>query len=199
MKFASSFLAVSATLAALTVSTLGSASIALAQSTDLGDLVGARAGQSERELQRRGYRNVGSERGDDRSYTFWWNAERRQCVTIATMDGRFSSITPTPAADCGRSASNERQRDRGYRDRPRRDYESSRQSSRGSDVEDMKQYCREEAADRVDRRVSEMYIMSAQKLRTQSIVYGYHQPRGTNVFYYCYFDTEGRLTEFQGG
>lgn len=199
MKFANSFLAVSATLAVLAVSTLGPSSIAQAQSTGLDDMVGARAGQGERELRRRGYRNVGSERGDDRSYTFWWNAERRQCVTIATMDGRFSSITPTPAPDCGQSASRERPRERRHRDRSRRDYDSPWRSARGSDAEDLKQYCREEAADRLDRGVSQMYIMSVQKLRTQSIVYGYHQPRGTNVFYYCYFDTEGRLTNFQGG
>lgn len=77
---------------------------AIAQSTGLDDLVGARAGQAESELQRRGYRNVGGQAGDDRSYSNWWNADRRQCVSIATMDGRFSSITPTTAPDCRQPA-----------------------------------------------------------------------------------------------
>lgn len=79
-------------------------SVADAQSTGLEDMVGARAGQAEMELQRRGYTNVRSERGDDRAYTYWWNADRRQCVTIATMDGRYNSIQPTLPPDCRQSA-----------------------------------------------------------------------------------------------
>lgn len=79
--------------------------IAHAQSTGLEDMVGARAGQAEGELQRRGYVNTGGSKGDDRSYTNWWNADRRQCVTIATMDGRYASITPTTAPDCRQSSS----------------------------------------------------------------------------------------------
>lgn len=64
-----------------------------------------RAGQAESELGRRGYRFIRAEQGDDRGYTFWWNAARRQCVTIATMEGRYSSITSSPAPDCRQSAS----------------------------------------------------------------------------------------------
>jgi hypothetical protein len=88
---------------------------ALAQSTGLEDLVGARAGQAEGELERRGYRNVGGAKGDDRSYTNWWNADRRQCVTIATMDGRYASITQTTAPDCRQPA---------VRPRPQYDYQN---------------------------------------------------------------------------
>lgn len=76
-----------------------------AQSTGLEDMVGARAGQAEGELQRRGYRNVRGEQGDDRSYAYWWNDSRRQCVTIATMNGRFNSITRTTPPDCRQAAS----------------------------------------------------------------------------------------------
>ncbi len=76
------------------------ATAAIAQTTGLEDMVGARAGQAEGEVQRRGYVNVRGEKGDDRSYTYWWNAARRQCVTIATMNGRYDSITPTTAPDC---------------------------------------------------------------------------------------------------
>lgn len=72
---------------------------------DLADMVGARAGQAEGELARRGYRNTGGEQGDDRSYTNWWNASQRQCVTIATMDGRYASITRTTAPDCRQPSS----------------------------------------------------------------------------------------------
>ena len=76
------------------------ASIAQAQTTGLEDLVGARGGQAEGELQRRGYGFVRVEKSDDRSYTYWWSDERRQCVTIATMDGRYASIQPTLPPDC---------------------------------------------------------------------------------------------------
>lgn len=87
---------------------------ATAQSTGLDDLVGARAGQAEGELQRRGYRNTGGSKGDDRSYTNWWSAERRQCVVIATMDGRYASITPTLPPDCRQTGARESGRNSGY-------------------------------------------------------------------------------------
>ncbi len=95
----------STALTALLLAATSIPTIANAQSTDLEDMVGARAGQAEAELQRRGYVNTGGQQGDDRSYTNWWNAARRQCVTIATMDGRYSSIQPTTAPDCRQSAS----------------------------------------------------------------------------------------------
>lgn len=79
-------------------------SAATAQATGLEDMVGARAGQGELEIRRRGYVDVRAEQGDDRAYTNWWNAERRQCVTVATMDGRYSSIQSTLPPDCGKSA-----------------------------------------------------------------------------------------------
>jgi len=78
--------------------------VATAQNAGLSDLVGARAGQAEGELQRRGYVNTGGTKADDRSYTNWWNASRQQCVTIAVMDGRYASITATPAPDCRQRA-----------------------------------------------------------------------------------------------
>ena len=77
---------------------------ARAQSTGLEDMVGARAGQGEMELQRRGYVNIRGEQGDDRAYTYWWNADRRQCVSIATMEGRYNSIQPTTSPDCRKPA-----------------------------------------------------------------------------------------------
>ncbi|VXD07913.1 conserved exported hypothetical protein [Sphingomonas sp. T1] len=85
---------------------MGSAfpTIAHAQSTGLEDMVGARAGQAEMELQRRGYVNIRGEQGDDRVYTYWWNADRRQCVSIATMEGRYNSIQPTTSPDCRKPA-----------------------------------------------------------------------------------------------
>jgi len=90
---------------------------AAAQSTGLDDLVGARAGQAEQAIQARGYRFIRGEKGDDRAYTYWWNADRRQCVTIATMDGRYRSITASPAPDC-RQRNAPWRPDGGYRPQP---------------------------------------------------------------------------------
>lgn len=89
----------------LTMSALPAAAYAQSTPRDLADMVGARAGQAEGELARRGYRFVRNDRGDDRSYTYWWNEARQQCVTIATMEGRYDSIITTLAPDCGRQAS----------------------------------------------------------------------------------------------
>jgi len=94
------------------------AAAAHAQATGLEDMVGARAGQAEGELQRRGYVYTGGSQGDDRSYTNWWNADRRQCVTIATMNGRYDSITPTLPADCRKPANVRPRPDGGYQPQP---------------------------------------------------------------------------------
>lgn len=75
---------------------------ALAQSTppDVRDLVGARAAGAENALTTRGYANVRTQAGDDRKWTYWWNGRRNICLSVTTMNGRFDSITATPAPDC---------------------------------------------------------------------------------------------------
>lgn len=108
--------------AALTM-TMGLSAAAYAQNTpyDLRDMVGARAGQAEGELQRRGYSFVRVETGRDRKWAFWWNADRRLCVSIATVDGRYDSIVTAPAPDCRQQAGGGGRPDRpGGDDRPGR-------------------------------------------------------------------------------
>ncbi len=75
---------------------------ASAQSTpsDVRDLVGARGSSGEAELMRRGYVNAGGQTGDDRVWTYWWNARRGVCLSVVTMNGRYDSIITTPAPDC---------------------------------------------------------------------------------------------------
>ena len=92
----------------------------------LEDMVGARAGQAEGALQSRGYRFIRTTTGDDRKWSYWWNDARRQCVSIATVNGRYDSIVATPAPDCGqRPTSGGNRPDPGYRpdpgDRPQPD------------------------------------------------------------------------------
>jgi hypothetical protein len=80
---------------------LAFASAAVAQTPrELQGLVGARAAGAESAMKSRGYVNVRAERSGDRSYTYWWNARSRTCVTIATMNGRYDSITISPEPDC---------------------------------------------------------------------------------------------------
>ncbi|WP_439532535.1 hypothetical protein [Polymorphobacter sp.] len=74
----------------------------VAQETPAGlkDMVGARAGQAEDELGRRGYRFVRTQEGDDRKWSFWFDATYGRCVSITTADGRYQSIVEAPVADC---------------------------------------------------------------------------------------------------
>lgn len=67
----------------------------------LNDLVGARATGAETQMRARGYDFIRTDKSDDRSYSYWWNGSTRQCVTVVTMNGRYDSITSTPAPDCG--------------------------------------------------------------------------------------------------
>lgn len=109
-----------AVMLAATVATPGAAQ-APAQ---VADLVGARGSGGETALQSRGYTFVRVQDGDDRKWSYWWNASRRECIAVVTMDGRYASITASPAPDC-------RQRDNGPN---RRDNQDRRDSGYHPDI-----------------------------------------------------------------
>jgi hypothetical protein len=67
---------------------------------DLRDLVGARAGQAEGDLESRGWVSISNHKDYDRSHTYWWNRDRKNCVRVTTSDGRYQSITDVSNADC---------------------------------------------------------------------------------------------------
>lgn len=179
--------------------------VTAAQSTGLEDLVGARAGQAESELQRRGYRNVRGEKGDDRSYTYWWNGERRQCVSIATMNGRYDSITLTTSPDCrvpadddwrpspasGRGADRRDQSDRGFDDAR---HARHHMPVRGmSDLAELQAICRAEASGRYDRRPSDLTVNAPIRQPTGAIVQGWFDVDKRTTFFNCRFDEDGRF------
>ncbi|TCM16530.1 hypothetical protein EDF56_107109 [Novosphingobium sp. PhB165] len=183
MAFHSRVIALAALLAMAVPSASG------AQSTGLEDMVGARAGQAEAELHRRGYRNVGGEKGDDRSYTYWWNEDRHQCVSISTMNGHYETVTQTPPPDCHRNASGN----------DRRSYEADRHGSQAHGYvagDDLSRTCRNEASARFDRRPSEVTANAPIQQRSGYIVQGWYDPRdgskGTK-FFNCRFDEDGRF------
>lgn len=69
----------------------------------IADLVGARASSGETQLEARGYQFIKGNTVRGEKWTFWWSAEQRQCVQVATLDGRYSAIQAVPAANCGQA------------------------------------------------------------------------------------------------
>lgn len=70
----------------------------------LNDLVGARSGQAEAEVQRRGYQATDrSETVGDGRMTYWRRGN--DCVSILTRDGRYESINQAGRAECGGGSS----------------------------------------------------------------------------------------------
>jgi hypothetical protein len=67
---------------------------------DLSDLVGARAGQAEGELERRGYVFTSGSTAGDAKYAAWLHQSSGQCVMIRTEQGRYQSIVDAPRSDC---------------------------------------------------------------------------------------------------
>jgi len=66
----------------------------------LGDLVGARAAGAETEIRARGYIDRDARQRNGRSTVTWWNADARDCVDVATRNGRIESIQPVDAGRC---------------------------------------------------------------------------------------------------
>lgn len=94
----------SATAAIGCLMSLATAGSAFAQTPNaLRDLVGARAGQAESELQSRGYSATDrSEVVGDGRMTYWRRGD--DCVSIMTRDGRYVSINQAGRSECGRSS-----------------------------------------------------------------------------------------------
>lgn len=82
------------------VALLGASVPAAAQTPpDLRDLVGARAGQAEGEVQRRGYVFVRTQEGGSTKWSYWRRGD--DCVQLTTRDGRYASIDRAERDQCG--------------------------------------------------------------------------------------------------
>jgi hypothetical protein len=68
---------------------------------DLADLVGAKGGQAEGQLESRGYVYKSGSTSGDSKYSNWYNRSTGRCVTIRTEQGRYQSIVQAPPFDCG--------------------------------------------------------------------------------------------------
>jgi len=76
---------------------------ALGQANRLQDLVDARAGQAEGDLENRGYVLTHTEREVGNTYGYWWNQNAKKCVTVRTENGRYASIADTEPFDCNQN------------------------------------------------------------------------------------------------
>ena len=73
----------------------------------LADLVGSRGSSGETQMEARGYQFIKANTVRGEKWTFWWSSQQRECVQIATSDGRYSAIQTVPAANCGQSGNQE--------------------------------------------------------------------------------------------
>lgn len=85
-------------IAALAAASLAASAAQAQTPPDLRDLVGARGGQAEGELQRRGYEFVRTQEGGATKWSYW----RRDgdCVQISTADGRYAAIDRVDRGQC---------------------------------------------------------------------------------------------------
>jgi hypothetical protein len=71
-----------------------------AQSSSTGELVGMRARNLDSEMAQRGFSNVGGYKSGNSSFTTWWNADSRECLSVETSDGRVANIESIAEGNC---------------------------------------------------------------------------------------------------
>jgi hypothetical protein len=86
-------------LSAIMVLMVGAA-VAQEPVPSLQDLIGARGGDGEYQMERRGYTFIRTEKSGDSAYGYWQENENGQCVTVRTTDGRYAFIVFAPEFDC---------------------------------------------------------------------------------------------------
>lgn len=79
---------------------MGSMNVHAQTPADLTDLVGARGSSGETQMEARGYAWVRTSTVRDQKWSYWWNERLGQCASVATADGRYSTIMTVPALNC---------------------------------------------------------------------------------------------------
>lgn len=82
-----------------------------ASTSHLNDLIDMRASSGEHQLEERGYTYKNTVKISSSSITYWWSADREQCIAVTTKEGRYSAIMNQPSEVCGHSSSNNHSRD----------------------------------------------------------------------------------------
>lgn len=69
--------------------------------SDINDLLDARGGDGEFQMQSRGYIQHHVSRSGGSIYSYWWQSNTKKCVRVRTEDGRYQQIDTVGNADCG--------------------------------------------------------------------------------------------------
>ena len=69
--------------------------------SDVADLLGARGGDGEFQMQARGYNLHHTAQSATSVYTYWWQGNSKKCVRVRTENGRYQQIDSVGNADCG--------------------------------------------------------------------------------------------------
>ena len=67
---------------------------------NLDDMVGMKAAYLDSDMESRGFRNVGGYQSEGAAFTTWWNASTKQCVSVATRQGRVDKIESIFEGNC---------------------------------------------------------------------------------------------------
>lgn len=67
---------------------------------NLNDLEGMKARDLDSTMSSRGFINKGGYKQHHTSYTTWWNANTKQCVSLATKDGRVDKVESIFEGNC---------------------------------------------------------------------------------------------------
>lgn len=86
------------TLVAGTV--LGIATVAGSPTDTLDQLAGLSIRQGEAALERLDYRFIQAYKRDGKIHATWWNDEQARCLTVASVDGRYQSVSESAATAC---------------------------------------------------------------------------------------------------
>ena len=70
------------------------------QQVNLSDLEGMRASSLDSTMRSRGFVNKGGYKQGGTSFTTWWNASTRQCVSVATEQGHVQKVKAIFEGNC---------------------------------------------------------------------------------------------------
>ena len=87
-------------VAALVAASMLATPVLAKQVPGLQDLVGARGGGGETQLEMRGYTHIETHHDGDRKHSYWWNRDNKQCAHVVTWDGRYQSVENASRSDC---------------------------------------------------------------------------------------------------
>lgn len=91
-----------ATAVAVSLAVSGMPAVAQSQApTELADLLGARGGDGEFQMQSRGYTLHHTAQSATSVYSYWWSQGGKKCVRVRTEDGRYQQINSVGNNDCG--------------------------------------------------------------------------------------------------